>query len=72
MLPTAFAILGLISCGGNEEPENSEMINSEEIMNENEIIEIEESTALVEEGLNELELETQNVNSEIDSLLNGI
>lgn len=65
----AFSI-ALLSCSGSED-QTTETTESE-VVNQEEIIEVENATNEVSEGLETLEQEVEQLNNEIDSLLNDI
>jgi peptidoglycan hydrolase CwlO-like protein len=60
--------LTMVACGGNEETE----VTDEPAFDTTAIIEMENATEEVETGLQDLENSVNELNSEIDSLLEGI
>ncbi|MDG1915157.1 MAG: membrane lipoprotein lipid attachment site-containing protein [Crocinitomix sp.] len=64
----AFIALAVASCGG-EADVNDEVEN---IIDTEAVVEMENATNAVEEGLQDLENNINELNSDVDSLLNGI
>jgi predicted RNase H-like nuclease (RuvC/YqgF family) len=62
--------LAVASCGGTEEAVEEVVVENE--VNAEAVLEVENKTKAVEEGLNKLEENVTKMNHDVDSLLNGI